>query len=1517
MFRTTFRSRPSTGAPTVLLLASLLIATVLVFSGCAAVVSSRPTPETTPPPPTPLSITASSLPAATAQTAYTATLSATGATAPYKWSMTSGSLPLGLAMSTAGQISGMPTQAGSFSFTVQVTDSSSTPQSATANFGLTVKAAAVASLAISTSSLPAGQVNSVYTTSLSGTGGTPAYSWTLLSGQLPPGLSLNASSGAITGTPSQAGSYSFTVKLTDSGNPVQSDVANLSINIAAANVSLQVTTTTLPAGETGSAYSATLAATGGVAPYSWSLKGGTLPSGLTLSAAGLISGTPTQVANSSITVQVKDSASPAATATKTLSLSVVLTGGTLQITTTSLPNGQANVAYSTAITAIGGTKPYIWSVSVGSLPSGLVLNSASGVISGTPTQSGAFSLTIQAKDSAGVPQIATKTLSLNVAAAVTPVQITTASLSGGQANSPYGATLSASGGTTPYTWSLASGSLPAGLTLNASTGQIGGTPTQAGTSSFTVQVKDSTPPPQTATKSLSITIAAVVPPVQITTSTLAGGQVSTAYSATLAANGGATPYSWSLSAGSLPAGLSVSAAGQITGTPTASGTSNFTVRVADSSAPAKTATANLSIAVAAVVTPPVAITTTSLPGGTVSSAYSATLAATGGKTPYSWSLSGGSLPAGLSVSSGGVISGTPTASGTVSFTVRVTDASAPAKTVTANLSIVVAPAVTPPVAITTVSLPGGTVSSAYSATLAATGGKTPYSWSLSGGSLPAGLSVSSGGVISGTPTASGAVSFTVRVTDSSAPAKTATANLSIAVAPAVTPPVTITTASLPGGTVSSAYSVTLAATGGTTPYSWSLSAGSLPAGLSLSSGGVISGTPTASGTVSFTVRVADSSAPAKTATANLSIAVAAGVTPLQITTTSLPDGQVSSSYSKGLTATGGTTPYTWSITAGSLPAGLSLGASTGQITGTPTATGTSSFTVSVKDSSGPQQTDTQVLSIFVSAATTGTSVTSCGTLGNSGATYSLQNDVSASGTCFTVTANNVALNLNGHTVTYNTGNQGNAHAISVTTGNSQGFAVSNGALTEASGATANGAHVINMGVVVSGPTIHDITFTWSSGFSQAINTDYGNSSVTNGAMIYNNTLNDNSAGSCGQVSCRDLLQSASIRLSNAIRSSNPPQIFNNTINGGPQGALECDAPGCIIHDNFINPGNAAVENTNDFAIWCWASCNAYNNTIMTPLTGTSQGRGIQLSGVETSTNGANVHDNTVTVTTRPNNAEYGGCELGGTYGIQFDDNGKGGTAQNNDVTAVADQCWATGLRLTDTETTTNVSQNNNFKAIRKSSGSQACNYIGGSEKTGCAHAVALASPLGFLSKNDTFQGDSDILFFDWDGGSGVTFVSPTFLKGTTNPSPNFHTFVFRNGGTVVSNVHVQDATFGSGTSATDADLPAKGGNNQAASVFIDWSQTITVNKSGGGAAAGATVTFTDTLGKSYTATANGSGVAVVVVPQFRLNNDSGANGIENHNPFNRSVSLSGCTTNNTTGLSISGTGSATVTLGGC
>jgi len=1003
----------------------------------------------------------------------------------------------------------------------------------------------------------------------------------------------------------------------------------------------------------------------------------------------------------------------------------------------------------------------------------------------------------------------------------------------------------------------------------------------------------------------------------ITTVSLPPGALEAAYTEVLSASGGTAPYSWSVSAGSLPAGLTLSNAGQVSGTPTASGTSSFTVKVKDSSSPAQTATANLAILVTTVAVAPTIVTQPV--NQTVTAGQTATFAVVAGGTAplsYQWQKNRANI-AGATAASYTTPVTTTSQSGTT-FDVVVSDTAGTVTSGTATLTVTTA-AVAPTIVTQPVNQ---TVTAGQTATFAVVAGGTAplsYQWQKSGVNISGATAASYTTPV--TTTSQSGTTFDVVVTNTAGTVTSGTATMTVNAA-VVAP--TITTSSLPNGQEGLAYSSSLAASGGTAPYSWSVSAGSLPAGLTLSNAGQISGTPTASGTSSFTVEVKDSSSPAQSATKNLSIVVA-GVTPLQITTTTLPDGQVNSAYSMTVVASGGTMPYTWSIAAGSLPAGLSLGASSGQILGTPTTTGTSSFTISVKDASAVPQTATQVLSIFVSAAVTGTSITSCQTLGNSGTTYVLQNDVSAAGTCFTVTASNVTLNLNGHTVTYNAASQTSAvYAIVDSTGKSQGLAVYNGTLMEGTGSSASGSHVINMGQVVSGPTIHDVTFTWSANYSQAITADYSGSKVAGGAMIYSNILNNNTAAICSQVSCRDQLQSTSIIVMDAYASVNPAQIFSNTINGGPQGGLVCDAAGCLIHDNIINPGNQNISESNDFSIYCWASCNSYNNTIMAPLTANSQGRGIQLSGTECEMlnrpgcSGRNVHNNTISTIEKPNNAEYGNtCALGGAYGIQFDDQPANATAQNNNVTAVANLCWGTALRLTDTETTTNVSKNNTYTAIRQSASSPACNFIGGDSSTGCAHAVALDSPIAFTSQSDTFQGDSSDLFVDWDGGSGVIFISPTFLKGTTNPSPNFHTFVFRNGGTPVSNVHVQDATFGAGTGPTDTDLPAKGGNNQPTSLYIDWSQTVTVNKLSGGVAAGATVSFTDALGATYSGTTNASGVAVVVVTQYRLNNDNGANGIENHYPLKLNVSMSGCTTNTSTGLSISGIGSTIVTLGGC
>ena len=529
--------------------------------------------------------------------------------------------------------------------------------------------------------------------------------------------------------------------------------------------------------------------------------------------------------------------------------------------------------------------------------------------------------------------------------------ITTTSLPEQTVNHSYSASVSGSGGAAPYTWSV-SPALPGNLSLDPATGAITGTPTTAATTIHTFTLRDSSAPSQTVEQLLNLTIE---PALSITTTSFPDASISSSYNEPVETVGGIGALTFSIvlpGTGTLPQNLGLNpTTGIISGTPTApAGTFPFTVRVQDISG--QQDTKDLSVRVT--LTTPPQITTTSLPGGTAGQPYNERVRSTGGIGQLAWSVSAGSLPPGLTLDpSSGTISGTPTRGGSFTFTVKITDSVGQSDTQDLSINVT-------PLSITTTSLPSGSIGQVYNQTVQTKGGVAPLNFSISQGSLPAGLNVNqSTGVISGTPILPGGTSsFTVRVQD--AGGQSATQALSITINVPVPPSITTTT--LPGGTVGKLYNQSLQATGGTGALTWSLSSGSLPAALSLSPAGVISGTPTKDGTANFTVRVRD--ALNQSDTQSLSITISAA---LAITTSSLPDARVNRAYNKTLDRSGGTAPFTWSVNP-PLPKGLNLNASTGQISGTAAngTQGTYNLTFTVQDSSKPTaQTASKLLELEI------------------------------------------------------------------------------------------------------------------------------------------------------------------------------------------------------------------------------------------------------------------------------------------------------------------------------------------------------------------------------------------------------------------------------------------------------------------------------------------------------------------------------------------------------------------------
>jgi hypothetical protein len=360
-------------------------------------------------------------------------------------------------------------------------------------------------ISISPLSLPSGikggSQNEVFQQQLTASGGTAPYTFSVVVGSPPAGITLS-SSGMLSGAPTSAGVKTFTVQAIDS----QGNGGIREYSLSVANVTYSPIN--LPNGTQGSAYSQQLSVSGGTAPYVYQMLG-TLPSGLSLSSSGLISGTPTTTGtfNTSIRAIFNNGSmgDPGITISyQNWTIVSAPAGVTITVSPGSLPTGTINTSYSQQLTASGGTAPYTFSTS-SSLPNGVTLSS-SGLLSGTPTQSGGYNLAIQVSDSASHSNTVNYTLNIGSVS----ISISPSSLPSATQNSAFSQQLSASGGTSPYTYS-ATGSLPAGISLTQN-GLLSGTPTVSGTVSVSVVATDANNNTGSKTYSLVIGAAAEAAP---------------------------------------------------------------------------------------------------------------------------------------------------------------------------------------------------------------------------------------------------------------------------------------------------------------------------------------------------------------------------------------------------------------------------------------------------------------------------------------------------------------------------------------------------------------------------------------------------------------------------------------------------------------------------------------------------------------------------------------------------------------------------------------------------------------------------------------------------------------------------------------------------------------------------------------------------------------------------------------------------------------------------------------------
>jgi hypothetical protein len=448
------------------------------------------------------------------------------------------------------------------------------------------------------------------------------------------------------------------------------------------------------------------------------------------------------------------------------------------------------------------------------------------------------------------------------------VRIMTTTLPNGTFGLPYAQLVSCVGGTPGCAWQVQDARLPAGVSFDATAGVVFGTPTAVETGTLSLIAYDQTYVTNTASATLTLTIDP--PPFSVAIPAAPDGTVGAAYQLTATVSGAMGSPTWSVSSGSLPGGLALDAlSGTIAGVPTAWGTTTAVIQAQDSWGTARTDAKPVTITIAPA---PLAIASSTLGAAQYQTPYNAMLTATGGTGSQTWALVAGALPAGFALDAAGAINGTsqtPAAIGTFTFTVRATDSNWAGNSATKTLALTVVP---PPIGVTAMGASAGTVGVPYAAAApVVTGLVGAPVWSIASGALPAGLALNAtSGIISGVPAVYGVFTAAVQAQDSWDPSRTASAPMTITIAPA---PLAISTAALADGTVGRAYQSTLTSAGGTGLTTWTITAGALPGGLAMSSNGIISGTPLAPGSFAITVQATDAGWAGLVATKALNVKV--------------------------------------------------------------------------------------------------------------------------------------------------------------------------------------------------------------------------------------------------------------------------------------------------------------------------------------------------------------------------------------------------------------------------------------------------------------------------------------------------------------------------------------------------------------------------------------------------------------------------------------------------------------------